>query len=64
MNARLKKEILAEGTDTFLDEVVEDLSSEKLQKVHKDIETLEVEKDKLKNKFTKFGTDFSNLNNM
>ena len=51
-------------TDQFLDEVVEDLCSElkgNSQKVHKDIETMEEDKNELKNKFTKLATDFSNL---
>ena len=64
VDENVKKEPLAEVTDRFLDEVVEDLYAElkiNWQNVHKDKETWEREKDELKNKFTKLGTDFSDL---
>ena len=58
VDEKVKQEILAEVTDKFLDAAVEDLCSElksNWQKVHNDIETLEGEKDELKNTVTKLG---------
>ena len=65
VDEKIKKEILAEVTDKFLDAAVDDLCSElksNWQKVHRDIETLGEENNELKNKFTNLDTSLSNLN--
>merc|ERR1712045_590724 len=64
VDEKVKQEVLAEVTDKFLDAAVEDLCSElksNWQKVHRDIETLEGEKDELKNTVTKLRAEFSSL---
>ena len=61
---KVKQEVLKEVTDKFLDAAVEDLCSElksNWQKVHNDIETLEGEKDELKNTVTKLGAEVNSL---